>query len=1134
MDKKEPYEYTNIQLMLDSSPFAAHFWDEELRIIDCNQAAVKMLDLSSKQEYIDKYFELTPEFQPDGARSIDKLRYLINETYKTGYQKLEWMRQSLNGDPIPVEITLVRVKYQDRNLIAVYSRDLREYQRMTDDIEKRDTLLNVINRTAVLLLAAANEENFEKSLVEGMELIGKCLEADFVQVWPNETHNGVLHFALKYKWLSEVGKKAPPVDIGTAVPYSERWKELFFRGECVNGPLSALPKEDQDLLGPLGITSTITVPLFYQDKFWGVFCVDDCIKERFFTEGEINLLYSAGLMIVNAINRNLQAAEKSWQLAKLNMMVKASKIGLWDMAVIKDDPVNPNNTFMWSDEFRSMLGFTDETDFPNILSSWSNRLHPDDKLRTIDAFARHLTDSTGKTPYDIEYRLQKKSGEYGYYRASGTTIRDEEGNAVRVAGTLLDITEVKNLLHTLETERSMLQTMFDSIPDLIFCKDTDLKYTRCNESLLQYFNLKEDDLIGKDDEEGLGLPSKIADEYRSRDRMVMKDIKIVTYEEYVPDHDGSMRLFETNKVPLLLNGKITGIMGIARDVTERKAMEEAAQSANKAKSAFLANMSHEIRTPMNAIIGMSEILEHEKLNERQMGFVKDISNSAISLLGIINDILDMSKIEAGKLELHPVDYNFNQFMDNIVSMFTLVANNKGLEFLVEISDEVPDYLYGDDIRLRQVLTNICGNAVKFTSKGHVKLLVATSGNKLIFEIEDTGSGINKADLPKLFNAFEQVDKVKNRRLVGTGLGLPICKSFVEMMDGEITVESEYGFGSAFTIILPIVKGNPEKVQKVDDTDTKQTIFAPNAKILVTDDNEFNLKVASGLLGLMNIKAETVDSGNKAIEFVKKNDYDIVFMDHMMPEKDGIETVHEIRKLGGKYESLVIIALTANAVAGAREMFLRNSFDDFISKPIDMSELREIVKTYLPPEKISTEPLPEGQNAHLGTKEDLQRKASITFVKENQNTLKNITDSLKSGDIKTAHRIAHTLKSNAGYLGKKVLQEAAFSLEQSLQVAPAKYTSEQLDLIGKELEKALREFEPLLKEAESEKPNAVQIDSEKLTALFAELRPLLEKGDFGATSYVEKLHGIVGMEELAERIDGYDFEGALKVLNSLKI
>ncbi|MCL2741921.1 MAG: PAS domain-containing protein, partial [Oscillospiraceae bacterium] len=268
MEFSDSGRYT--KLMLDSSPLAAHFWDEDLHMVDCNQAAVRMFGMPSKREYIDRYFELTPEFQPDGVRSINKLRRLIDDTLETGLQKAEWMRQSVDGEPIPFELTLVRVECDDRNLIAGYCRDLREHRRMAVDIERRDTLLSAINRIAGLLLAADNEENFEGSLLEGMEIIGRCMDADFVQIWPNETLEGRLHFTLKYKWVSESGKKAPAVPVGTAVPYGERWLGLLPRGECVNGPVASLPAEDRELLAPLGITSTITVPLFYRDSFWGV------------------------------------------------------------------------------------------------------------------------------------------------------------------------------------------------------------------------------------------------------------------------------------------------------------------------------------------------------------------------------------------------------------------------------------------------------------------------------------------------------------------------------------------------------------------------------------------------------------------------------------------------------------------------------------------------------------------------------------------------------------------------------------------------------------------------------------------------------------------------------------------------
>jgi signal transduction histidine kinase/FixJ family two-component response regulator len=594
-----------------------------------------------------------------------------------------------------------------------------------------------------------------------------------------------------------------------------------------------------------------------------------------------------------------------------------------------------------------------------------------------------------------------------------------------------------------------------------------------------------------------------------------------------------------------------------------KAREES-DIQNRHKSSFLANMSHEIRTPMNAIIGMTDLLAYEQLNKRQMGFVHDIKISAQSLLAIINDILDLSKIEAGKLELNPVNYDFHVLLDNIYSMFTYVTQKKGLKFEYEVEGQMPHYLYGDDVRLKQVLTNICGNAVKYTEKGYVKFKVTAANNKLKFEIKDSGIGIRKEDIPKLFNTFQRIETQKTHNTVGTGLGLSISKTFVEMMGGQILVDSEYEQGTVFFVTIPIIKGNKEEAKlKKGLDDDGQVLTAPNAKILVVDDNEFNIKVAEGLFGLFKINVQTAFSGKEAIELVKSNLYDIVFMDHMMPEMDGVETTNIIRKMDGKYKELPIIALTANAVQGAKEMFLSSGFNGFVSKPIDMHEMYKTLKEWLPADKIELkkeEALEKEQevsvfinsikkineiNAEIGLErvsgmEDMYKDTLELFNKKLAAQCDTMTEKLNAKDANGFAILIHAMKSQLATIGAMGLSDLALRMETAakdgdLQLCEQRYPSFREKMLI--LHDNLSAIFPETKKETSKKkgdPASLKINIEKAFEAandFDKDAGVNALGDFLNYDFGEQNNA--DLENVIAAFEDFNFESVTEILNRLK-
>ena len=383
-----------------------------------------------------------------------------------------------------------------------------------------------------------------------------------------------------------------------------------------------------------------------------------------------------------------------------------------------------------------------------------------------------------------------------------------------------------------------------------------------------------------------------------------------------------------------------------------------AESADRAKSDFLANMSHEIRTPINAILGMDELIVRESEEDTTLEYAEHIQSSGQALLSIVNDILDFSKIESGKMELVPVNYSPASLINDIYNMILVRANEKNLEFKVEADPEIPAELFGDEVRVRQIILNLLTNAVKYTKQGTVYMKVSfrkvsNEQIELITSVKDTGIGIEPDNIEHLFTAFERVDQVTNRKIEGTGLGLAITKRFAEMMEGDITVESVYGEGSEFIATLPQKvtdsrpMGNFALVNSAKHPKYEASFVAPNAHILVVDDVKVNLRVFKGLLKQTKINIDTALSGKECLELVGKNHYDVIFLDHMMPVMDGIETFRHMKELtDSPNKETPIIMLTANAIMGVREEYLDEGFSDYLAKPIKSTELEAMLMKYL--------------------------------------------------------------------------------------------------------------------------------------------------------------------------------------------
>ncbi len=601
---------------------------------------------------------------------------------------------------------------------------------------------------------------------------------------------------------------------------------------------------------------------------------------------------------------------------------------------------------------------------------------------------------------------------------------------------------------------------------------------------------------------------------------------------------------------------------------------EQANQANEAKSYFLSTMSHDIRTPMNAILGLNEMVLRDSHDDVIVGYSESIKTAGNTLLGIINDILDFSKIEAGRMDIINVDYSFVSVLNDLMNMVQKKAEDKGLAFNMNIDRELPSVLNGDEIRIKQVITNILSNAVKYTKEGSVSFSVGYKNIPdkpdsiiLTISVSDTGIGIKPEDMDKLFEAFERIEEKKNRNIEGTGLGMTIAQSFLTMMGSHLEAESVYGEGSVFSFDLEqkVVKREPigdyeeAFIRSLRERrNYREKFIAPGTDVLVVDDTPVNLTVFTNLLNRSQITIDTCESGDEAVVLYKKKHYDVIFLDHMMPNKDGIETLAEMHGLQGTpNDETPVVCLTANAISGMRKMYINAGFDDYITKPIDPDRLEGMLLKFLPKDKVSLVS-DDGENEDCDLPEFLYHideidveaglghcgngESYIATLKTYLDTVTKNADDIemfwKAGEIGNITTKVHALKSTSKVIGALELGEFAETLEKAGERGDMEMLDRELPKLISDYRKLAEDLEPLHESNVSKEDDRPQITLEELNDAYKKLLDFGENFDFDSiVDIVESLRQYSIPEDEAMRVaaiikatDDLDYEMIPEIIN----
>jgi len=748
---------------------------------------------------------------------------------------------------------------------------------------------------------------------------------------------------------------------------------------------------------------------------------------------------------------------------KLSEAQKLAHIGSWEWDI-------KTNLVTWSEELQRIYGLA-ATEVSATYEKFVEYVHPEDREFVKKTIAEALKT---QLPFSFYYQVLTPQNKICIIHARGEIIIDENKKAVKVYGTGQDVTE---RIREEEMENLALAATKSYNSVIIANNEGEIEWVNEGFTKLTGYTLK--DMLSTHGEIlRQGLPtglSRITENYET----VVKGKKPVTYEAKNFTKDGKEYWVITTLTPVLgKDGNVKRIIAIDSDITERKLMEYDLLRANriaehslmkgnkaldelmkakknlehtmKIKEQFMANMSHEIRTPMNAIVGMTDILMDSDLNSEQKECTTAIKTSADNLLSIINDILDFSKIESGKILFEKVPFNIKSVLESVMKMLHFSSEKKGLNLTLQVSENIPQVIIGDVVRLRQILLNLISNSIKFTERGSVLINIQLKEEHddnivLLFTVKDTGIGIPEDKLSVVFESFTQASNDTTRKYGGTGLGLTIVKQLVELQSGAISVESKVNDGTTFLVTLPYAKGKPVDASvKANDNDVAYNELE-NIKILVVEDNSLNQMVAKKVLSKWQVKIDVADNGKMAIDKVIQSNYDAVLMDIQMPEMDGYDATKYIReKLEGAKSKVPIIAMTACAMVGEAEKCIEAGMNDYISKPFNQKDLYEKIVRLVKKNHYGTAKVENNKSIAMEDKNNIDltylkeiangsnefmREMIETFTVQTPPMLEMMKSHLNEKRWSDLGGLAHKMKPTVDFIGMHSIKETVKDIEE---------------------------------------------------------------------------------------------------------